>query len=236
MHACGRAHALHRSYSEWHHPIPALLACTTSDCVTWESAVAHRVDSGDSFVADVLDLDPAHRGTHGNCGVALVGDAAHTHDPLLAQGAGRAIESAVGLAAAVAKWRRATVVQSTAGNGTDQCLVLQDAIIAEAQAQRQRDGMLQFVGDIAASMGQAGQVARCEAPSWFSLPTNYCQKFSDMHAGASFLQCGTESWTPFRAGRSNSLGLRSVCSMLSLSVPHRALLWTFCLRTRMRAA
>jgi hypothetical protein len=30
--------------------------------------------------------------------VALIGDALHTHDPLLAQGAGRAIESAMGLA------------------------------------------------------------------------------------------------------------------------------------------
>eukprot|EP01043_Picozoa_sp_COSAG02_P096213 COSAG02_NODE_32519_length_515_cov_0.675481_1_plen_107_part_01 len=107
---------MHRSYSEWHQPIPALLASTAPDYVTWESAFAHRVGSRDSLVADLLDLDPAHRGPHSDCGVALVGDAAHTHDPLLAQGAGRAIESAVGLAAAVAQWRRTTVAQSKAGN------------------------------------------------------------------------------------------------------------------------
>ena len=147
-----------RSYGEWHQPIPTLLASTEPACVTWESAVAHRLSSGDNCVGDLLDLDPAHLGSRGECGVALVGDAAHTHDPLLAQGAGRAIESAVGLAAAVARCQVATTVGSEEGIG--QTPLLQTAIVMEAEAQLQRDGLLQVVGDIAASMGQAGQLAR----------------------------------------------------------------------------
>jgi hypothetical protein len=234
MCACGCAHALHRSYGEWHQPIPALLASTAPDRVTWESAVAHRVDS---CVADLLDLDLAHRGPRGDCGVALVGDAAHTHDPLLAQGAGRAIESAVGLAAAVAQWRRAAVVQPKGGYRANQCLALQDAIIMETKAQRQRDGMLQVVGDIAASMGQAGQVVRCAhsciVPSAFPPPTNSCQWLSKLRARMGLrplLQCGAESWPSFCAGRANSLGVRSVCLMLSLLlVPHAAMLRRSCL-------
>lgn len=145
---------LGRSYGQWHQPIPALLASTEPDRVTWESAVAHRVN-GKEF-GDVLDLDLAYQGSRADCGVALVGDAAHTHDPLLAQGAGRAIEGAVGLAAAVVRWQSAAGIAA----GTGQPPPLQDAIVMEAAAQRQRDGLLQVVGDVAALMGQAGQFTR----------------------------------------------------------------------------
>ena len=82
--------------------------------------------------------------------MALVGDAAHTHDPLLAQGAGRAIESGVALAAAVAAWRD----RGEPGGET-----LQAAIRAEAARQRERDLLLQTLGGVASSMGQAGPAA-----------------------------------------------------------------------------
>eukprot|EP01045_Picozoa_sp_COSAG04_P030694 COSAG04_NODE_5420_length_1626_cov_1.144073_1_plen_365_part_10 len=82
--------------------------------------------------------------------MALVGDAAHTHDPLLAQGAGRAIESGVALAAAVAAWRE----RGQPGRET-----LQAAIRAEAARQHERDLLLQTLGGVASSMGQAGPAA-----------------------------------------------------------------------------
>jgi 2-polyprenyl-6-methoxyphenol hydroxylase-like FAD-dependent oxidoreductase len=145
---------LQRSFADWHDPIPTLLASSPPELVTWESAVAHRLERGGAEAGDqLLDLDMAHRGPQGACGVALVGDAAHTHDPLLAQGAGRAIEAAVGLASTVERWR----AEKTIGGVRSP---LQSAIMEEAETQRQRDALLQVVGDVAASMGQAGKVAR----------------------------------------------------------------------------
>ena len=69
------------------------------------------------------------------------------------QGAGRAIETAVGLAAAVGRWH------DEPGVGGVRSRTLQGVIQEEAREQRERDALLQMVGDVAASMGQAGRLA-----------------------------------------------------------------------------
>jgi 2-polyprenyl-6-methoxyphenol hydroxylase-like FAD-dependent oxidoreductase len=126
----------------WHAPIPSLLARTEPGTVKWEHAYAHP--------ASRLTRPTPRTAAGTTHAVALVGDAAHTHDPLLAQGAGRAIESAVSLAACVAAWRDTT---AHAGRTT---LSLQAAVDADAALQNRRDLLLHRVGWVAGGMGQAG--------------------------------------------------------------------------------
>jgi 2-polyprenyl-6-methoxyphenol hydroxylase-like FAD-dependent oxidoreductase len=74
--------ALRRRIGDWHDPIPALLTATPTD-----SLRCH----------DIFDLDPLPSYVNGQ--VALLGDAAHTTTPFLAQGACQALEDATVLAA-----------------------------------------------------------------------------------------------------------------------------------------
>lgn len=75
-----------REFGGWHDPIPRLLTNTPAGGILRDPAVAHRV------------FPPFSGGP-----VTLVGDAAHGVDPILAQGAGVAVEDAYHLACALAR-------------------------------------------------------------------------------------------------------------------------------------
>lgn len=90
-------------FGGWHAPIPALLQATPPGGILRDAAVAHR-----AFPPFVVDGGGGGRGAWP---VTLVGDAAHGVDPILAQGAGVAVEDAYhlacacALAAAAGPWR-----------------------------------------------------------------------------------------------------------------------------------
>jgi len=77
-------------FGAWHAPIPRLLEATAPDTILRDPAVAHRV-----FPPFDAQAPPGP--------VTLVGDAAHGVDPILAQGAGVAVEDAYHLACALGK-------------------------------------------------------------------------------------------------------------------------------------
>lgn len=79
-------------FRRWHDPIPALLAATPPAAILRDDAVAHRV---------FPPFNSEHQSQPSSWPVTLVGDAAHGVDPILAQGAGVAVEDAYHLAGAL---------------------------------------------------------------------------------------------------------------------------------------
>ena len=78
-------------FRRWHDPIPALLAATPPAAILRDDAVAHRV---------FPPFNSEHQ-SQPSWPVTLIGDAAHGVDPILAQGAGVAVEDAFHLAGAL---------------------------------------------------------------------------------------------------------------------------------------
>jgi 2-polyprenyl-6-methoxyphenol hydroxylase-like FAD-dependent oxidoreductase len=72
-----RAADLHRRFSDYHAPIPQVLAATTDDQLLWN---------------DIMDIAPIERFAFGRA--LLIGDAAHATTPNMGQGACQAIEDA----------------------------------------------------------------------------------------------------------------------------------------------
>ena len=88
----GRKHELLAAFSEWHEPIPELVAATPEDEIRKNGA---------------YDVAPLHRWGKGR--VMLLGDAAHACTPNLGQGGGMALEDAAVLAKCFAKESSAVV-------------------------------------------------------------------------------------------------------------------------------
>jgi 2-polyprenyl-6-methoxyphenol hydroxylase-like FAD-dependent oxidoreductase len=86
---------LRAQFGAWHAPIPALLDATAPDAILRDPAVAHRAFPPFPSSADA-NAPPGPP-------VTLVGDAGHGVDPILAQGAGVAVEDAYHLACALGK-------------------------------------------------------------------------------------------------------------------------------------
>lgn len=76
---------LRQKFSGWHRPVEGLLDATPADALLWQEAWA-----SDSFSAAESPVTASAREVLSR--VALIGDAARTLDPVLAQGAGVAIE------------------------------------------------------------------------------------------------------------------------------------------------
>lgn len=84
-------------FGGWHAPIPALLAATPPGSILFDHAVAHR-----SFPPfNSSHSNDSGGGASSDWPVTVVGDAAHGVDPILAQGAGVAVEDAYALACAL---------------------------------------------------------------------------------------------------------------------------------------
>ncbi len=77
---------LERTFTNFHFPIPQVIAGTTQDQIIWN---------------DIIDLEPLSRYAFGN--LVLIGDAAHATTPNMGQGACMAIEDAAILASCLEK-------------------------------------------------------------------------------------------------------------------------------------
>ena len=136
-------------FAEWHDPIPSLLDRTPPEAILFEHARAlpSRMEGG----AAGRKLGPTcSRSNHHYPRVALVGDAAHAIDPVLAQGTGVAIEDAAQLAASIAR------IQQDPSSSSYTAAAVGAAVASYEESRAGRVRVLAAVSDLSQFFGQIG--------------------------------------------------------------------------------
>ncbi|CAM9951535.1 unnamed protein product [Ectocarpus sp. 12 AP-2014] len=142
------------TFGGWHAPVGSLLRATAEGSITREDARAMSRQGLRDIAAAASAARRRSRGGGGGGGVVLVGDAAHTLDPVLAQGAGVALEDAFFLAHHLKDFndrqnKRSAAV--TAGEAGDR---LEEALSRYDEERLQRALLLSVLSDVSQALGQ----------------------------------------------------------------------------------
>ncbi|CAM9354549.1 unnamed protein product [Ectocarpus sp. 13 AM-2016] len=141
------------TFGGWHAPVGSLIRATSEGSITREDARAMSRRG----LRDIAAANSAARWRSrggGGGGVVLVGDAAHTLDPVLAQGAGVALEDAFFLAQHLKDFndrqnKKSTAV--TAGEAGDR---LEEVLSRYDEERLQRALLLSVLSDVSQALGQ----------------------------------------------------------------------------------
>ncbi|CAM9843114.1 unnamed protein product [Ectocarpus sp. 6 AP-2014] len=141
------------TFGGWHAPVGSLLRATAERSITREDARAMSRRGLRDITAAAGAARRRSRGGGGG-GVVLVGDAAHTLDPVLAQGAGVALEDAFFLAQHLKDFNDRQNKKSaavTAGEAGDR---LEEALSRYDEERLQRALLLSVLSDVSQALGQ----------------------------------------------------------------------------------
>ncbi|CAM9208315.1 unnamed protein product [Ectocarpus sp. 4 AP-2014] len=145
------------TFGGWHAPVGSLLRATAEGSITREDARAMSRRGLRDIAAAVGAARRRSRGGGGGGGgggVVLVGDAAHTLDPVLAQGAGLALEDAFFLAQHLKDFNDRQNKKSaavTVGEAGDR---LEEALSRYDEERLQRALLLSVLSDVSQALGQ----------------------------------------------------------------------------------
>ncbi|CBJ27286.1 monooxygenase FAD-binding [Ectocarpus siliculosus] len=142
------------TFGGWHAPVGSLLRATAERSITREDARAMSRRGLRDITAAAGAARRRSRGGGGGGGVVLVGDSAHTLDPVLAQGAGVALEDAFFLAQHLKDFNGRQNKKSaavTAGEAGDR---LEEALSRYDEERLQRALLLSVLSDVSQALGQ----------------------------------------------------------------------------------